>query len=200
MKIEKVIFDLGKVLVRFDVKNLFRKILPNEKEVDFFLNNVCTWEWHINQDTQYDTSNAGKDLINRFPKYKKAILAFYERFLEMIDGTYDKNVALALSLKKKGIPIYILSNFPGDQFDKFMSKNDFLKEFNGMVVSGKVGVKKPDPKIYKMAIDQFDCEPNKTLFIDDRIENIDAAKKFGIQTIHLINPESLEEKIKLFKF
>ncbi len=200
MKIEKVIFDLGKVLVRFDVKNLFRKILPNEKEVDFFLNNVCTWEWHINQDTQYDTSNAGQDLIKRFPKYKKAIIAFYERFLEMIDGTYDKNVALALSLKKKGIPIYILSNFPGDQFDRYMSKNDFLKEFNGMVVSGKVGVKKPDPKIYKMAIDQFDCEPNKTLFIDDRIENIDAAKKFGIQTIHLINPESLEEKIKLFKF
>jgi 2-haloacid dehalogenase len=200
MKIEKVIFDLGKVLVRFDVKNLFRKILPNEKEVDFFLNNVCTWEWHINQDTQYDTSNAGQDLIKRFPKYKKAIIAFYERFLEMIDGTYDKNVALALSLKKQGIPIYILSNFPGDQFDKYMSKNDFLKEFNGMVVSGKVGVKKPDPQIYKMAIDQFDCEPNKTLFIDDRIENIDAAKKFGIQTIHLINPESLEEKIKLFKF
>lgn len=200
MKIEKVIFDLGKVLVRFDVKNLFRKILPNEKEVDFFLNNVCTWEWHINQDTQYDTSNAGQDLIKRFPKYKKAIIAFYERFLEMIDGTYDKNVALALSLKKKGIPIYILSNFPGDQFDRYMSKNDFLKEFNGMVVSGKVGVKKPDPQIYKMAIDQFDCEPNKTLFIDDRIENIDAAKKFGIQTIHLINPESLEEKIKLFKF
>ncbi len=200
MKIEKVIFDLGKVLVRFDVKNLFRKILPNEKEVDFFLNNVCTWEWHINQDTQYDTSKAGEDLIKKFPKYKKAILAFYERFLEMIDGTYDKNVALALSLKKKGIPIYILSNFPGDQFDRYMSKNDFLKEFNGMVVSGKVGVKKPDPQIYKMAIDQFDCEPNKTLFIDDRIENIDAAKKFGIQTIHLINPESLEEKIKLFKF
>ena len=198
MVIDKYIFDLGKVIVKFKVENLFKKFFKTDREIKYFLNNICTWDWHIQQDTKYDTSKAADSLIKKYPDYKIPIEAFYGRFLEMIDGIYEENLKIALNLKKKGKKIYILSNFPGDQFDNFMKENKFLNEFDDMVISGKVGLKKPDKKIYELAIKKFDCNPNKTLFIDDRPENTEAAQNFGINIITLDDPSKLKDYIQNF--
>ena len=198
MVIDKYIFDLGKVIVKFKVENLFKKFFKTDREIKYFLNNICTWDWHIQQDTKYDTSKAADSLIKKYPNYKIPIEAFYGRFLEMIDGIYEENLKIALNLKKKGKKIYILSNFPGDQFDNFMKENKFLNEFDDMIISGKVGLKKPDKKIYELAIKKFDCNPNKTLFIDDRPENTKAAQNFGINIITLDDPSKLKDYIQNF--
>ena len=198
MAVEKIIFDLGRVLVKFNVRNLFRKIITTEEEIDYFLQNICTWEWHIQQDLVQDTSQASAPLVQQFPKYQEAIEAFYGRFLEMIEGTYEKNVKLAMDLKQKGYPIYVLSNFPGDQYDKYEKHNSFLQIFDDKIISGHVGLAKPDIKIYQLAIDKFHLVPERSLFIDDKIENIEGAKQLGIQTIHLQNPDELPELIKPF--
>ena len=198
MAVEKIIFDLGRVLVKFNVRNLFRKIITTEEEIDYFLQNICTWEWHIQQDLVQDTSQASAPLVQQFPKYQEAIEAFYGRFLEMIEGTYEKNVKLAMDLKQKGYSIYVLSNFPGDQYDKYEKHNSFLQIFDDKIISGHVGLAKPDIKIYQLAIDKFHLTPERSLFIDDKIENIEGAKQLGIQTIHLQNPDELPELIKPF--
>mgnify|MGYP001452603761 FL=1 len=198
MVIDKYIFDLGKVIVKFKVENLFKKFFKTDREIKYFLNNICTWDWHIQQDTKYDTSKAADSLIKKYPNYKIPIEAFYGRFLEMIDGIYEENLKIALNLKKKGKKIYILSNFPGDQFDNFMKQNKFLNEFDDMIISGKVGLKKPDKKIYELAIKKFDCNPSKTLFIDDRPENTEAAQNLGINIITLDDPSKLKDYIKNF--
>ena len=198
MAVEKIIFDLGRVLVKFNVRNLFRKIITTEEEIDYFLQNICTWEWHIQQDLVQDTSQVSAPLVQQFPKYQEAIEAFYGRFLEMIEGTYEKNVKLAMDLKQKGYSIYVLSNFPGDQYDKYEKHNSFLQIFDDKIISGHVGLAKPDIKIYQLAIDKFHLTPERSLFIDDKIENIEGAKQLGIQTIHLQNPDELPELIKPF--
>jgi len=198
MAVEKIIFDLGRVLVKFNVRNLFRKIITTEEEIDYFLQNICTWEWHIQQDLVQDTSQVSAPLVQQFPKYQEAIEAFYGRFLEMIEGTYEKNVKLAMDLKQKGYSIYVLSNFPGDQYDKYEKHNSFLQIFDDKIISGHVGLAKPDTKIYQLAIDKFHLTPERSLFIDDKIENIEGAKQLGIQTIHLQNPDELPELIKPF--
>ena len=198
MLIDKYIFDLGKVIVKFKVENLFKKFFKTDREIKYFLNNICTWDWHIQQDTKYDTSKAADSLIKKYPNYKIPIEAFYGRFLEMIDGIYEENLKIALNLKKKGKKIYILSNFPGDQFDNFMKQNKFLNEFDDMIISGKVGLKKPDKKIYELAIKKFDCNPSKTLFIDDRPENTEAAQNLGINIITLDDPGKLKDYIQNF--
>jgi len=198
MKIEKIIFDLGKVLVKFDPKKPFKSIFKSEDEINFFFKNICTWNWHINQDIVYDTRPATEKKIKEFPEFQEAINAFYGRFQEMIVGVYEQNLKIALELKKKNIPIYILSNFPGDQFDIFASNYDFVKEFDDMIISGKVGMKKPDPEIYKLCISKFNCNPKKTLFVDDRPENTKAAEKLNFQTITLDKPDKLSEYIKKF--
>ena len=198
MLIDKYIFDLGKVIVKFKVENLFKKFFKTDREIKYFLNNICTWDWHIQQDTKYDTSKAADSLIKKYPDYKIPIEAFYGRFLEMIDGIYEENLKIALNLKKKGKKIYILSNFPGDQFDNFMKENKFLNEFDDMIISGKVGLKKPDKRIYELAIKKFDCNPSKTLFIDDRPENTEAAQNLGINIITLDDPGKLKDYIQNF--
>ena len=198
MKIEKVIFDLGKVLVKFNPRNPFKNILKSEDDINFFFKNICTWEWHINQDIVYDTRPATEKKIKDHPEFREAISAFYGRFQEMIVGVYEQNLNIALELKKKNIPIYILSNFPGDQFDIFASNYNFVQKFDDMIISGKEGVKKPDPEIYKLCISKFKCKPNKTLFIDDRPENTEAAEKLDFQTITLDQPDKLSEYINKF--
>ena len=198
MAIQKVIFDVGQVLVKFNPQNLFIKILKDEEKVDFFLKNICTWEWHIQQDLIYDTSKAAKPVIKKHPEYKEAIEAFYGRFLEMIDSVHQENVDLALKLKQKGYPIYLLSNFPGDQFEKYRLQNSFLDEFDDMIISGDVGLAKPDIKIYQLAIKKFNLNPEESLFIDDKIENTKGAEQVGIKTIQLQKPEDLDKEIRKF--
>lgn len=198
MAIQKVIFDVGQVLVKFNPRNLFIKILEDEEKVDFFLKNICTWEWHIQQDLIYDTSKAAEPVIKKHPEYKAAIEAFYGRFLEMIDSVHQENVDLALKLKQKGYPIYLLSNFPGDQFEKYRLQNSFLDEFHDRIISGDVGLAKPDIKIYQLAIKKFNLNPEESLFIDDKIENTKGAEQVGIKTIQLQNPEDLHKEIRKF--
>lgn len=196
MAIKKVIFDVGQVLVKFSPKNLFLKILKNEEEVDYFLKNICTWEWHIQQDLVYDTSKVAEPMAKKYPEYKEAIDAFYGRFLEMIKGTYKENVNLALQLKKQGYSIYLLSNFPGDQFEKYRLQNSYIDMFDDRIISGDVGLAKPDKKIYELAVQKFSLIPEESLFIDDKIENTISAEKLGIKTIHLENPNALNVIIK----
>ena len=198
MAIQKVIFDVGQVLVKFNPQNLFIKILKDEEKVDFFLKNICTWEWHIQQDLIYDTSKAAEPVIKKYPEYKEAIEAFYGRFLEMIDSVHQENVDLALNLKQKGYPIYLLSNFPGDQFEKYRLQNSFLDEFDDRIISGDVGLAKPDIKIYQLAIKKFNLNPEESLFIDDKIENTRGAEQVGIKTIQLQKPEDLDKEIRKF--
>ena len=198
MTIQKVIFDVGQVLVKFNPRNLFIKILKDEEKVDFFLKNICTWEWHIQQDLIYDTSKAAEPVIKKYPEYKEAIEAFYGRFLEMIDSVHQENVDLALNLKQKGYPIYLLSNFPGDQFEKYRLQNSFLDEFDDRIISGDVGLAKPDIKIYQLAIKKFNLNPEESLFIDDKIENTKGAEQVGIKTIQLQKPEDLDKEIRKF--
>tara|TARA_B100000780_G_scaffold274458_1_gene239530 strand:+ start:5272 stop:5877 length:606 start_codon:yes stop_codon:yes gene_type:complete len=198
MAIQKVIFDVGQVLVKFNPQNLFIKILKDEEKVDFFLKNICTWEWHIQQDLIYDTSKAAGPVIKKYPEYKEAIEAFYGRFLEMIDSVHQENVNLALKLKQKGYPIYLLSNFPGDQFEKYRLQNSFLNEFDDRIISGDVGLAKPDIKIYQLAIKKFNLNPEESLFIDDKIENTKGAEQVGIKTIQLQKPEDLNKEIRKF--
>jgi HAD superfamily hydrolase (TIGR01509 family) len=137
-------------------------------------------------------------MVEKFPKYQEAIEAFYGRFLEMIIGTHQENINLALQLQKMGYPIYLLSNFPGDQFEKYRLQNSFIDQFDDRIISGDVGLAKPDKKIYELAIKKFNLVPENSLFIDDKIENIKGAESVGIKTIHLRKPEDL--KILINKF
>ena len=66
-----------------------------------------------------------------------------------------------------------------------------------MIVSGEEGIKKPDPKIFQLLLDRFNLRPEETVFFDDHIENIIAAREMGIHGILFKNAEQAEQDLKL---
>ena len=70
--------------------------------------------------------------------------------------------------------------------------------FDGLIISGEEKLIKPDPKIFNLASKRFNLIPEYTVFIDDRLENINAAIKLGFNTIHLIDPCQIDKEINKF--
>ena len=73
----------------------------------------------------------------------------------------------------------------------------FLNMFDDIIISGKEKMIKPNRQIYELAINRFNLNPKYCVFIDDKIQNIDAAKDLDFQTIHLTNPLNIKENINL---
>src|SRR5690625_6985497 len=82
--IKNIVFDLGGVLVDWDPRYLYRKIFESEEEVDFFLNNICTYRWNLEQDRGRTLAAATQERIEKFPEYREEIKAYYGRWDEML--------------------------------------------------------------------------------------------------------------------
>lgn len=91
--------------------------------------------------------------------------------------------ALIADLKAAGYKLYVLSNMSREFID-FLREQPVYRHFDGEIISCEEGVVKPDPEIYDRLIARFDLEPQDTLFIDDRAENVEAAARKGINVVH----------------
>ena len=116
----------------------------------------------------------------------------------MFRKIFQNSVNILNKLKDKKYKCYVLSNWSWETFNGMDKKYPFLNKFDGMIISGKEKLVKPDLQIYKLAIDRFNLIPEETVFIDDKKENIEAANKFGFLTIHLTDPEIINQEINRF--
>lgn len=196
--INTIIFDLGNVLIKWDPKLLYRKIFPTEAEVDLFLNNICTMDWNELQDGGRPWSEAIDVLVPKYPSYEKAIRAYWERWDEMLNGQIDGTVEILKSvIDDDRYHVYALTNWSAQTFPIAQRQFEFLKWFEGIVVSGEEKLKKPDLAIYELILKRYDIDPTKAVFIDDSLRNIKAAQKVGLQTIHFLSPEQLNEEMDM---
>src|SRR5690349_3323354 len=109
-----VIFDLGGVLIRWDPRILYQKLIPNEAELEAFLGEVCTSDWNECQDAGRTFEEGARELITRHPEKEHLIRAFGDRFQEMIPGAVDDTVEILHELKRKGTPLYALTNWSSE--------------------------------------------------------------------------------------
>ena len=116
----------------------------------------------------------------------------------MFKKIFSQSVKLLEFLKYKNIKCYVLSNWSWETFQNMEKEYPFLNLFDGLIISGKEQMIKPDREIYLLAINRFNLDPEQTVFIDDKIENIEAAKKLNFKTIHLDKPELIRDKIKFY--
>jgi 2-haloacid dehalogenase len=195
-KIETVIFDLGGVLIDWNPKHLYRKILKSEEEVDWFLENVCTSEWNDQQDAGRSFEEATKELISKHPGWEEAIMAWYGRWQETIKGPIEETVAILESIKEsKRFRLYALTNWSAETFPWALDNFSFLHWFEGIVVSGVEKTRKPFPDFYQILFDRYKVNPATAIFIDDNIKNIDGAQKIGLPTIHFKDPSLLRNQL-----
>lgn len=196
--INTIIFDLGGVLVDWKPEHVYKNVFNTKEKMKWFLTNVCSPDWNIEQDGGRTIAEAEKILINQFPEYEHEIKIFYKDWEYMFKGPIEENVKLFQQLKaSKKYNIYALTNWSAEKWEKALELFPFFKDFDGVVVSGQEKCRKPFPKIYNILLNRFNITPEKAVFIDDNLDNIEAAKKLGIHGIYLPNGKNLNKKIAL---
>lgn len=196
MKIDTIIFDLGNVLVSWDPANLYRKIFTTEQELTYFLQNVCSMEWHTLQDGGRSPAEGTEELVKQFPQQEEAIRAFYTRWKEMFNGPIEGSVQIFKELKEKGYPVYALSNWNRELYEQTVDEFPFLDWFDGKIISSEEGLKKPDENIYQLLFERYHINPQTAVFIDDNNANIETANRLGLRSILFTTPEALRNELK----
>ena len=197
MKIETVIFDLGKVLIDWEPRRLFRKIFDDEEEMEYFLNNICTPDWNVQQDKGRLIADANQLLIAQFPKYKDQIEAFYGRWEEMLGGPIQPTVDILKELvDAKKQRIYALTNWSAETFPVAIRDYDFLQWFEGILVSGDEKLIKPDLAIYDLVCKRYNIDPTTAVFIDDSLKNIKGCEAYGMKGIHFKSGDQLRKELE----
>jgi len=190
-----IIFDLGGVLIDWNPQHLFRKIFPDQEEMDFFLRAVCSLEWNAQIDRGYPFKMAIAELTAEHPEYTDQINAYFDRWDEMILGSFPETVKILKEIKDAGYPLVGLSNWSGETLPRVAHKFEFLNWFDPLVLSGEVEMVKPDPDIYHYLLKEINREPGECVFIDDSEVNIQTAEKLGFEGIHFSSPHQLRDRL-----
>lgn len=190
------IFDLGGVLIEWNPRHLYRKLFAgDEAAMEDFLANVCTTEWNERQDAGRSFAEATAALMPRHADKLELISAWGSRFGEMIPGAIDGTVEVLAELKARGVPVYGISNWSAETFPPQRSRFPFLSWFDDLVISGEVGVIKPDPRIFAILLERNAIDPATAVFVDDVEKNARAATRLGLHGIHFRSPESLRREL-----
>ena len=182
------VFDMGGVLLDWNPRYLYRKLIADPQEMEHFLATVTTTPWHNLQDAGGDPAEATRQLKAQHPGHEALIEAFYGRFDEMLEQSFPEMVALVERLHGAGTPLYLLSNAP-DLVDTWLRgpgriRHPFLGRFRDYVVSGVVKCLKPDAEIYDLVCRTGCFQAGEAVFIDDNLPNVEGARAFGMHAVH----------------
>lgn len=195
-KIDTVIFDIGNVLYRWDLRCLFEKLIDDREELDWFLTHVVTPEWHFQHDAGRPFAAMVAERSQKFPQYTDHILAYSKRFPETIPGPVKGMLEIVQALAGRGVPLFAISNFGAESWAQFRPTAPIFDLFSDIVISGEEKLIKPDVAIFKRALGRFARRPEQCLFIDDRQDNIEAGETIGLAGHHFKGAGRLVSELK----
>ena len=192
-----IIFDLGGVLVDWNPEYVYLNEFDGDrKKMNWFFDNICTSDWNEEQDGGKLIKIATKERIKLFPEHEKLIKMYYGRWEEMLKGEIIESVNILKKLKSKNYKLIALTNWSFETFPVAIKRFDFLKLFDGIVVSGKIKMLKPFKNIYNYTINKYKLSPSECVFIDDRVSNVQGAINCGIKGIHFQSSKQLIIELK----
>ncbi|UOQ72718.1 HAD family hydrolase [Hymenobacter cellulosilyticus] len=195
--ITTIVFDLGGVLIDWNPRYLYQKLIADEQQMTHFLSTVTTPDWNEEQDAGRSIAEGTALLVQQHPEHKELIEHFYGRWPEMLGGPIQGTVDVLTELRASGrYHLYALTNWSAETFPVALEQFEFLHWFEGIVVSGTEKSRKPFPDFYHTMFTRYSIEPGQALFIDDNERNILAAQAVGMQTIHFLSAEQLREELR----
>ena len=195
MATKAVVFDLGGVLIDWDPRYLYRKLLADKAAVEEFLATVCTPEWNAELDRGRPFAEGVAELVERHPEHAAAIAAYHERWPEMLAGDLPDTVEVLAELRAAGVPLYALTNWSAETFAITRGRFEWLDWFDGLLVSGEERMTKPDPAFFRLLLDRFGLDPGATVFVDDSEANVAAARELGIDAVRFTGPDRLRREL-----
>ncbi len=191
-----LIFDFGGVLLDWNPRYLYHKFFDGDAEaMERFLLEVDFSGWNLEQDKGRPFAQGVAELSTRFPHYAHLIRAYDERWEESIIGPIQPSVDALRPLKDSGCRLYGLTNWSAEKFELARHKFAFLDLFESILVSGAVKLIKPDPRIFKLLLDQIGRPASECVFIDDSAGNVAAACQLGLNAIHFTSPEQMQAEL-----
>ena len=192
---QSVIFDVGSVLFDWDLRHLFAKLIADRQELEWFVTNVVTPEWHFQHDAGRPLAEMVPELKAEFPGHDLLIDAYAARFNETIPGPVPGSLELVERLDDASVPLFAITNFGHEFWEGFRPTQPVFDRFRDIVVSGTEKMMKPDPAIYALAIERFGIDPAGALFIDDVAANVAGAESVGIAGHQFVDAETLEREL-----
>ena len=192
-KITAVVFDVGRVLVQWDLRHLFAKLIDDPEELDWFLVNVVTPEWHFQHDAGRPLADMLPGLKAQYPDYAAHIDAYATRFNETIPGPMPGSFEIVEELVARMVPLYAITNFGAEFWDGFRPTQPIFDNFRDIIVSGVEKMVKPDAAIYQLALTRFNLSPREAIFIDDNLPNVVAARQNGFVGHHFTDAAKLRD-------
>jgi 2-haloacid dehalogenase len=194
MGIDTIVFDFGGVLVDWNPRYLYSTVFDTDEEMEDFLANICTEAWNLEQDRGRSLAEGTALLQEQFPEHHDKIALFYGEWEQMLHGDIPENVLALFTLKEK-FPVYGLTNWSAETFPIALERFSFFELFDGIVVSGEEKMIKPDKAFFQLLLDRYKLDVTRTLFIDDNLKNITAAKSMGFTTVHIKEDTDLLQEL-----
>ena len=174
-----VVFDVGNVLVDWNVRAFYAPLIPDPARLDWFLAEVVTPAWHFKHDAGRAFAETSAELIARYPDEAELIRQYGPRFNETIVGAIPGMIELVEQLAAARVPLFAITNFSHEFWPPFRAEWPVFDHFTDIVVSGEERLTKPDAAIYQLALRRFGLGPGQAVFIDDRADNVEAAVANG---------------------
>lgn len=190
-----VIFDLGNVLIEWDLRNLYSNLIPDPGELDYFLSNVLTMDVNDELDRGTPIHEVAASLADRHPDHRGLIMAYAEQWQDTLGPVFEGTVEVLEDLSRTDVQLLALSNWGKDTFESIEANYPFFKLFDGMVISGREGVAKPDRAIFDLLCNRYGVRPQDAVFVDDSSANIVAAMALGFDALLFDSPQLLRQQL-----
>ena len=188
--IKTVIFDIGMVLAHFRGREMFEDMGIVGDDFETIVNaTIRNPMWNEFDRGLIPTEEIIEIFAKDAPQFRKEITHIFEHPEQMV-VMYDYAIPWIRELKERGYKVYALSNWSKPTYEACIDSHlRFLKEMDGEIISFREHLLKPEREIYELICNRFDIVPGEAVFLDDNIANIEAAKEFGLNTIHFQNYE-----------
>lgn len=184
------------MLVEWDARHLYEKLIPDAQALDAFLRDVVTHAWHFQHDVGRPFAETSAELIAQHPHHAELIAAWGPRFNETIPGLVPGMAQVVADLDAADVPLYAITNFSGEFWTPFRAAYaDLFAPFRDVVVSGDEQLVKPDAAIYRLALARFGLQPGEGLFVDDRLDNVQAADANSFVGHHFVDSPTLRARL-----
>lgn len=191
-EVDTVVFDVGNVLLSFEPRRVLEEYVPEAPELydDLTLHIFKSPYWCMQDRGSATPQEVTDAMVLSCPNLEPYIRRVMAHWVEM-KHVIDEGVEALRMCKAHGKKLVVLSNYGDEAFSIVDAKYDFFRLFDGMVISSRVHMVKPEPAIYAEVIRRFSLDPARTLFIDDSMANIEAALEAGWQGLCFNAPGKL---------